>query len=137
MSQNLGARLSADLRSHLDKANATSSTRAIVVCTIDEGGHAHPAMLSAQEFYVLDDSLIRLVTYPSSRTAANLRERQRVTAILADVDGVFYIKGVVSDSRPDNGRIMFDVRVVEVLEDRPATGENARLTSGIRFQRDI
>jgi hypothetical protein len=134
MSVHLGDRLPARLVARL--GSGEWADRAIVIGSIDARGYPHPAMLSPQEFVVLDEQTIRVETYESSRTATNLETSKRLTAIVADVDGVFYIKSeVVRAHAAANARIRFDVRVIEVLEDTPAPGEAARLTTGIRFAR--
>ena len=123
------------LRQQLTRAELSpADNRAIVICTIDDNGHAHPAMLSLTECYALDDKTIRLTTYSTSRTARNLRTRRLITAIVADVDGVFYIKGRASErASEDSRRAIFDVAVDEVIEDTPAAHETARITTGIRY----
>ena len=112
------------------------SDRAIVICSIDDHGHPHPAMLSGRELYSVDQRTIRLTAFASSRTARNLRARGRVTLILADHDGVFYIKGTaISIETTTAVRADFDVRIEEVLEDTPTADEAATITTGIRFKR--
>jgi hypothetical protein len=132
MSQHLGERLPLSLVERLGRDEWAQ--RAIVIASLDDHGYAHPAMLSPREFVVIDARMIQVETYAASRTAANLDARKRLTAIIADVDGVFYIKGdVVGSAAAANARTVFEVRVSEVLEDAPAPGERARITTGIRF----
>lgn len=93
-------------------------------------------MLSGRELYSVDQRTIRLTAFASSRTARNLRARGRVTLILADHDGVFYIKGTaISIETTTAVRADFDVRIEEVLEDTPTADEAATITTGIRFKR--
>lgn len=135
MSKHLGPHLTVSLLSRLTSTDERYSDRAIVICTVDDYGHPHPAMLSSGEFTALGDRTIRLVAYAASRTAHHLQARALVTAILADVDGVFYVKAAAVSSREESGRMVFELQVREVLEDTPAPEEGARITSGIRFER--
>jgi hypothetical protein len=128
----LVARLSAD------RALAHADT-AIVICSIDEHGWPHPAMLSSLELVARDARNIRLAPHHRSRTARNLTLRGRVTVICADVDGVFYIKGDVRLISPSLTSVpelcAFNLRVDSVLQDVPQEYEAARILSGVRVAR--
>ena len=128
-------RLPDALRQQLTHADLSpADNRTIVICTVDGNGHPHPAMLSIPEFWAEDSETIRLTTSSGSRTANNLRTRGLITAIVADVDGVFYIKGRATErASTDTHRASFHVAVSEVIEDAPAAHETARITTGIRF----
>ncbi len=111
---------------------------AIVICTIDDDGRPHPAMLSSLELVAIDVRNIRLTLHAASRSARNLRTNGKLTLILADAAGIFYIKGDVRRlstmvASPDQEK--FNMRVESVLQDNPAAYENARVTSGIRVER--
>ena len=69
------------------------SDRAIVICSVDEHGWPHPAMLSRLEFVALDHRNIRLSLHTRSRTTRNLRANGRLTVIVVDEDAVYYVKG--------------------------------------------
>jgi Pyridoxamine 5'-phosphate oxidase len=115
--------------------------RAIVICTIDEHGWAHPAMVSSLELVARDARNICLALHTRSRSLRNVQENGRLTVILADEQSVHYIKGdalVVSpalSARTDFAKI--NLRVDSVLEDVAADYEHARITTGIRIERDI
>jgi Pyridoxamine 5'-phosphate oxidase len=126
------ARLSIDRA--LDHAD-----RAIVICSVDEHGWPHPAMLSSLELVARDARNIRLAPHSASRTARNLIANGRLTIILADEHGTFYIKGdvllVSSAMHAAPEQAVFNLRVESVLQDNPQDYEEARLTSGIRITR--
>ena len=128
-------RLPEALRKQLTRAELSSAdNRTIVICTVDDKGYPHPAMLSIPEFYAADSETIQLTINSGSRTANNLRTRGLITAIVADVDGVFYIKGRATEgASADCNCAIFHVVVNEVTEDSPAAHETARITTGIRF----
>jgi len=117
-----------------------NAARAIVIVTIDELGWAHPAMVSSLELAARDARNIRLALHTRSRSLRNLRENGRLTVILADEQSVHYIKGdalVVSptlSARTDFAKV--NLRVDSVLEDVAADDEHARITTGIRIERD-
>ena len=115
------------------------AARAIVICTVDEHGWPHPAMLSSLELVARDAQNIRLTTHVDSRTTRHLTRDGKVTVIVADEGGVFYIKGnalllpATVPTAPD--QVLFNMRIESVLEDNPAAHEEARVTSGIRVER--
>jgi hypothetical protein len=113
--------------------------RAIVVCTVDEHGWPHPAMLTTLEVVARDARNVRLALHAASRSARNLQANGRLTLVLADEHGVFYVKGDVLLTAPALARAphlsKFNLRVDSVLVDDPAAYEDARLTSGITVAR--
>jgi len=141
MSKIFGSELDPALFSRLSMARAIElADRAIVICSVaEDDGRPHPAMLSSLEVVAADERNIRFTIHRASRTARYLRANGKLTLIMADERGVFYIKG---DARmlapamaaaPDQAK--FNMRVERVLEDNPAAYENARVTSGIRVER--
>lgn len=112
---------------------------AIVICSIDEQGWAHPAMLSHLEVVARDARTIRLSLYGASRTARHLHANGRLSIVLANETGVYYIKGEAGLKTPRMVSAphlaLFEVRVRSVLEDRPDAAETARLTTGLRIER--
>ena len=113
--------------------------RAIVICTVDEHGWPHPAMMSSLEMAARDARNIRLAPHGASRTTRNLVANGKLTIILADEHGTFYIKGdvlLVSPAmRAAPEQAAFNLRVESVLQDHPQDYEDARLTSGLRIAR--
>lgn len=109
----------------------------MVICSVDDRGWPHAAMVSARELFAVSAHTISLTAAVSSRTAANLRRDGHVTVILADHDGVYYIKADAAPLDADPARpahAVFTLRVVDVLEDAATEEEDARIISGIRFQ---
>jgi hypothetical protein len=125
-------------RLSVDHAFAHADT-AIVICTVDEHGWPHPAMLSSLELVARDARNIRLAPHHRSRTARNLIERHRLTLVLVDEDGAFYIKGdvrlIASSMSAAPELSSFNLRVDSVLQDVPQEYERARIDSGIRVTR--
>jgi hypothetical protein len=113
------------------------SSLAIMVCTVDEQGYPHPAMLSAFELAATDPENIQLAVYNSSGTCANMRARGAATLIVVDEGLACYIRGRVTEiagamrSAPYNARL--NMRVEQVLFDEPPPDlePGAFITSGI------
>ena len=140
MSRLIGHHLSEALLQTLSAERATErADRAIVICSVDEQGRPHPAMLSSLEIVAHDARNIRLAVHASSRTARNLTANRHLTTILADETGVFYVKGdavlTSASMTAAPAMSMFTLQVDRVLEDSPADYEQATLVSGIRITR--
>jgi hypothetical protein len=112
---------------------------AIVVCTVDEHGWPHPAMLSYFEVAAVDRHHLRLAVYTNSRTCANMRERARATLIVADPGVVCYISGTVEERAPAMRDAPYnaslDLRIHQVVFDEPPPDlePGVRITSGITY----
>lgn len=140
MSRLIGHHLSEALLEALSPARALErADRAIVICSVDEQGRPHPAMLSSLEIAARDARHIALAVHASSRTARNLAANGHLTLILADESGVHYVKGgatLASASMTTAPALSaFTLRVDRVLEDTPAEYEHAHIVSGIRIER--
>jgi len=120
-----------DLRGHFG--------RVIPVVTVDAAGFPHPALLSYGEVVALDAQGIGLATYADSTTTNNMRRNGRLTLLLVEPEGTYYIKGTVRErpgglpTFPDLAQ--WKMRVEQVLEDatRGDVEGEARIASGIRF----
>lgn len=142
MSRSIGNQLTDALLARLDRARALEyADRAIVICTLDEQGWPHPAMVSSLELLARDARTIRLALHAASRSARNLHANGRLSIVLADEAAVHYIKG---DAQPlarvlqtNDALTAFNVDVKTVLEDNPADYERARIITGIRIERAI
>jgi hypothetical protein len=125
-------------RLSIDRAWANADG-AIVLCTVDEHGWPHPAMMSTLELVARDARNIRFAPHAASRTARNLMANGRLTVILADETGAFYLKGDVllisaaMQAAPDLAA--FNMRVDSVLHDVAEEHESARIVTGIRVER--
>ena len=112
---------------------------AIVICSVDEHGWPHPAMLSRLEVVALDARNVRLATHVASRTTRNLKANGKLSLILADSQAVHYIKGdvllIAPAMRSAPHLAKFNLRVDSVLADDPQDYENARLVAGITIER--
>ena len=139
MSTFVGEALPEPLKQHLSADQAIErADRAVVICSVDEHGWPHPAMLSSLELVAVDARNIRLSVHSRSQTARNLQANGRLTVIVADEDAVFYVKGdtlqlAYTPATPDLAR--FNLRVDSVLQDVAGEHEHARLVAGIRVTR--
>jgi len=141
MSRLIGHHLSETLLETLSAQRALERVDdAIVICSVDEQGRPHPAMLSRRELVARDARHIRLAVHAASRTARNLTANRHLTIILADHSGVHYVKGDAALTSASLGAApamsAFTLHVDRVLEDTPADYERARIVSGIRITRD-
>src|SRR5687768_11618687 len=71
---------------------------AIAVCTVDDDGWPHPAMLSYYEVAAIDAGTLHLAVYNDSRTCANMRARSLATLVVVDKGLVCYIRGRVTQT---------------------------------------
>jgi pyridoxamine 5'-phosphate oxidase-like protein len=112
--------------------------KVILIHTVDEGGWAHPAILSYFEVAAKDRRNIRLATYKTSRTTQNIRRTGKVTLSIFDERVVYYIKGTAEiggDMRSASHNARISVAVEEVLIDQadPVLEPGAYVTGGITF----
>jgi hypothetical protein len=114
--------------------------RVIPAVTLDAVGFPHPALLSFGEVVALDARRIGLATAADSTTTRNMRERGRLTLLLVEPEGTYYITGTVRE-RPAGlpgfpGLAHLEMRVEQVLQDatRGDVEGDARITSGLRFE---
>ena len=140
MSRLIGHHLSEPLLETLSAQRALErADHAIVICSVDEQGRPHPAMLSRLEIVARDARNVRMAVHASSRTARNLTANRHLTLILADETGVYYVKGdatLTSASMSAAPALSaFTLHVDRVLEDTPADYEQTTLVSGIRITR--
>jgi hypothetical protein len=140
MSRLIGHHLSEALLEALSATRALErADHAIVICSVDEQGRPHPAMLSSLEIVAQDARHVRLAVHASSRTARNLTANKHLTVILADETGVHYLKGdavlTTASMTTAPALSLFTLHVDRVLEDTPADHEQAAIVSGIRITR--
>ena len=113
--------------------------RVILAVTVDAAGFPHPALLSFGEVVALDARRLGLATYANSTTTNNMRRNGRLTLLLVEAEGTYYIQGTVRerpgglDGLPDLAHL--EMRVEQVLEDaaRSDIEGEALIASGIRF----
>lgn len=114
--------------------------RAIPICTIDEKGWPHPAMLSYMEAAAVDRKNVRICCNAGSTTAGNLRRNGRLTMLIVDERGVYYLKGTASELAPSMksspSSAMFNIRIDQLVGDEPdnQTEAGARVLGGITYE---
>jgi hypothetical protein len=140
MSRSLGDALPDSLFERLSGRDLHAvSDRAIVVCTVDDRGYAHPALLSYFETIAVDRRTIRLAMYSSSRSTQYARRDGRLTLILVDDRVAYYIKGTAQElSRsmsvaPHNAKLQFQVAEVLADEADPELEPGAYIASGLTY----
>jgi hypothetical protein len=140
MSKSVGDSLPDDLFERLSGRDLSSvADRVVVVCSVDDGGFSHPALLSCFEVVAVDRRTIRLAMYSDSRTTRNARREGRLTLIVVDSGTAYYVKGSVrqlTDAMrvtPFNAKL--DLQVTEVLADAPNPDlePGAYISSGITY----
>jgi hypothetical protein len=130
-----------DLFNRLSGAGAETYARlAIVLCTVDEQGWPHPAMLSYYEVAATDRHTLQLAIYNDSRTCANMRARRQATLVIADEGLVCYVRGRVTEVAPAmrvapyNALLNLQVDQVVFDEPPPDLEPGAFVTSGITYR---
>jgi len=134
-------RLNDDLHRRLKGDHADKFKQlAIVVCTVDEDGWPHPAMLSYYEVTASDAETLQLAVYNDSRTCANMRARGAATLIVVDEGLVCYIRGHVTQAAAAmaassaTARMTMKVDQIVFDEPPPELEAGADVTSGITYR---
>jgi len=127
------------VRLSIEKAVAAANG-AVVICTVDDQGWAHPAMLSSLEIVAIDSRNVRMAINSRSRTARNMQANGHLTLVLVAEGTAHYVKGDVRLLSPSlataPGSSKYNLRVDSVLEDAAADYEQAHIVSGILVKRD-
>lgn len=138
MTRSLGSALPPDLVHRFSQRDLASRLGAVLpFVTLDEAGRPHPMLLSYLEVRAYDAGTLGLVIQSGGRSAGNLARRGVGTLIVAEPDGVFYVKCRMLDGpRPVAGAeatlAYFLLAVEDVLEDAAADWEGgARITQGL------
>jgi hypothetical protein len=137
MSQLLGKELPAALQQRLSGCEIeTHEGKIIPIFTIDEGGWAHPALLSYYEIVAKDASTLDMALWKDSSTAKNLRQAGKVTLMISDKGVNYYLKGSVRQwhyEMPGAAPVSrFRIAVEQVIEDQES---NAEITTGLTYRR--
>jgi pyridoxamine 5'-phosphate oxidase-like protein len=137
MSRSLGNTLPADLLATLRGRDLERvADQVIVVCTVDERGFPHAALLSYFEVVALGAGTLRLAMYGDSRTTANVVREKRLTLILVHAHVAYYIKGEADVIAPAMKTMDYNakvhMRIVDVLADaaNPELEPGAYIASG-------
>jgi hypothetical protein len=135
------SQLTDDLYQRLGGAEAASFARlAILVCTVDDDGWPHPAMLSYYEVAATDRHNLQLAVYTDSRTCANMRARRQATLVIVDEGLVCYVRGRVTEVAPSMRtapyNAMLNLQVEQVVFDEPPPDlePGAFVTTGIQYR---
>ena len=140
MSKSIGGDLPSELLERLSGARLDDvADRVIIVCSVDEGGLPHAAILSYAEVLAVDSRTIRIAVYGRSGTARNVRRDGGLTLLLIESEFVYYIKGTATElsasmrCTPHNAKL--SLAIVDILQDSPDAGFelDARIASGIRY----
>lgn len=103
----------------------------LALLTVADGGWPHQALISIGELVVLDDTHLRLATWPTSTTTRNMEATGRC-ALVAVVDGdVVTVRLSLTPRGTVAALTAFDARIVEVRSD---TAPYATVETGIRFR---
>ena len=141
MSRDLGPELPPRLLRRLaGDAESVIEDTAVPICTVDDEGFPHAAMLTYAQLEAVSASAIRATVYGSSGTARHLRRDGRATLLFVDPEGVWYVKVQASPEvaevrTPGGAAFVLGVHAVTadaVDQDREAA---AAIVSGIRFRR--
>jgi len=142
MSKLVGDRLPDDLYRRLAGNNLQAcAEKAILICSVDANGFAHPAVLSYFEVAAKDANNIRLATYKGSSTSNNMRRNGKLTMLIIDTRTAYYIKGSIAEleaeMRCSSQNSKFNLHVEQVLADE-ANEEfepGSYILSGVTFKR--
>jgi hypothetical protein len=137
MSRLIGKELTPALLQRLGGAEVeTHEGKIIPICTIDEAGWAHPALLSYYEVVAKDSSTLDMAVWKDSSTAINLRNAGKVTFIISDNAVNYYLKGSVRELEFEMTGATpvsrFRITLEQVIEDQEA---NAEITTGLTYKR--
>lgn len=123
MARLVGTELPDDLYRRLRDADLDAcAEKVILICTVDENGWPHPAMLSYFEVIAKDRHNVRLAPYKNSGTTNNMRRNGRLTISIIDERIAYYVKGRVQELQyelacwPPVSK--FNLRVEQVLSDQ-------------------
>ncbi len=137
MSQLLGKELTPALFERLAGAQIeTHEGKIIPVFTLDEGGWAHPALLSYYELVAKDPASLDTAVWKDSSTAKNLRRAGKITLMVSDYQVNYYLKGSARELEYQMTGAApvsrFRIALEEVIEDQEA---NAEITTGLTYRR--
>jgi hypothetical protein len=137
MSQLLGKELPPALLERLGGSQVEEHEGKIIpICTLDEGGWAHPALLSYYEIVAQNPTTLDTAVWKNSSTAVNLRRAGKVTLMISDHRVNYYLKGSVKELEYEmTGAAAvsrFRITLEQVIEDQEA---NAEITTGLTYKR--
>lgn len=142
MSKSVGDSLPDDLYRRLAGNDLQGcAEKAILMCSVDANGFAHPAILSYFEVAAKDAYNIRLATYKGSSTSSNMRRNGKLTILIIDTRVAYYIKGTIqelsAEMRCSSQDSKFNLHVEQVLADETSDEfePGAYLMTGVTYKR--
>ena len=138
MSKAIGDALPDNVFERLNGRNLDAvSDHVLIVCSVDDRGFPHPALLSYFETIAIDARTIRLAMYSTSRSVRHARRDGRLTLVLVEDRVAYYIKGNVRElsrsmrDAPHNAKLHFTVAEVMADEPDPGLEPGAYIAGGI------
>jgi hypothetical protein len=140
MSKSLGHVLPDAVATRLSGRDLHSvADQVVIVCTVDDEGFPHVALLSYFEVLATDRGTMRMATYGDSRTTRYARRTGRATLVLVDAQVAYYIKATVEEMAPSMRAAPYNaklqLRIVDVLADEanPELEPGAYIASGLTY----
>lgn len=141
MSTSVGDTLPARLVQTLSAEPSPDNEAVLLLCSVDDQGWPHPAMVGLRELLVVTPSKLRVALYTGTRTLAFLEQRSQATMTHVDESGVVYLK--IRATRPPMplaeiagyAAVDFDIEQVLVDAADPRREGDVRLLGGIRVAR--
>jgi hypothetical protein len=134
MSRLLGKELPDSLLEYLGGKIARQARNVILVVTVDPEGWPHVAMLSHWEVLARDKRNIRMATYASSSTTANLQRTGKTTLVITYGGTTYYIKTTAAlllrNRSGDQSNCIFNLTVDKVLQDEL---QGTEIATGITY----
>lgn len=137
MSRLIGKQLTDALLARLNGDEiAAHEGKILPLCTVDERGWPHPALLSYYEVVAKNHTTIDMALWKGSSTAQHLRRSGKITLIITDKGINYYLKGSVKELQPEmtDAPVVSHFRITteELVEDQEP---NAVITSGPTYSR--
>src|SRR5256712_11981303 len=140
MSRSTGSVMPPDLVARLMWcALESDASKVVPIVTVDPAGWPHPALPSYFEVVAKDSGRVRLATYGSSTTSANLRRAGKLTLVVIDERIAYYVKGRAVELAPamraTGWNAAFECHVDQVLIDEAdeAREPGAYIVSGVTY----
>jgi hypothetical protein len=140
MSRSLGNVLPDSVTTRLSGRDLQSvADQVVIVCTVDDDGFPHVALLSYFEVLATDRRTVRIATYRDSRTTRHARKTGKATLVLVDARVAYYVKAAVEELSPSMRATPYNaklqLRIVDVLADEanPELEPGAYIASGLTY----
>ena len=139
MSQIVGKELTSALWARLNGgAIEAQEGKIIPIFTVDDGGWAHPGLLSYYEVVAKDRCTLDMALWKESSAAKNLRRTGKVPLMRGDTGVNYYLKGRVQQLEYElTGAApvsRFRITLEQIIEDQEP---NAEIMTGLTYRRTI